>query len=68
MDSALSQNARPTGDETYWRRLREMTPAQRLRAAFDLSESIRDMARAGIRAQFPQFTEAVVAAELRRRI
>lgn len=47
---------------------RAMTGEQRLRIALDLHEFACNVARAGIRRQFPHADDAEVERELRRRI
>ncbi|MBX7071577.1 MAG: hypothetical protein K1X71_00405 [Pirellulales bacterium] len=47
---------------------RAMTGEQRLRIALDLHEFACNVARAGIRRQFPDADDAEVERELRRRI
>ncbi len=49
-------------------RYRQMTGEERLRIALDLHKLSCDVAREGIRRQFPAATEAEVEAHLRRRI
>ena len=44
----------------------QMTPAHRLRMAFEMSESMRNFARAGIRNRHPQWTEEQISRELLR--
>jgi hypothetical protein len=58
-------------DTEIWRRqlsaYRAMGPQGRLRRAIELSEEVRELARAGIRAGHPDWPEARVGAELVRR-
>ncbi|MFQ6133357.1 MAG: hypothetical protein ACE5R4_15045 [Armatimonadota bacterium] len=49
-------------------RLRALTPEQRIVKAAELWETAKEVARAGIRAQNPQFSPEDVERELRRRI
>lgn len=49
-------------------RYRAMTGEQRLRIALDLHEFACNVARAGIRRQFPQADDAEVERQLRHRI
>jgi hypothetical protein len=49
-------------------RYREMTGEQRLKIAFDLRELACDIARAGIRHQYPEATETEVNQRLRERL
>ncbi len=43
--------------ERYLEILRSMTPEQRLRKAWELTETTRMLFRAGLRHRFPQLTE-----------
>ena len=47
---------------------RRMTPEQRLKLSLDLHEFACDVAREGIRHQFPAASEAEVEQHLRRRL
>jgi hypothetical protein len=47
---------------------RRMTPAQRLRAAIEMSEFARNLTRAGLRARYPGHTEGEIEAELLKRL
>lgn len=49
-------------------RYRKMTPGERLRVGLELHDVVCDMARAGIRFQYPQATATEVDAELKRRL
>jgi hypothetical protein len=49
-------------------RYRRMTPEERTRLAFELSEFACDISRAGIRSQHPQASKEDVERELRRRL
>ena len=56
-----------TSDEAYRRQLevwREMTGAQRLAIAFDLSDFVRDCAKSRIRKNHPELTEPEVTRRL----
>lgn len=44
--------------------LRRMSPERRLQLAFEMSEMVRDLARARIRAHHPDFNDAQVHDEL----
>jgi hypothetical protein len=48
--------------------LRRMTGEQRLTLAFEMWETACEVTRAGIRAQYPEFSAAQVQCELARRI
>lgn len=48
--------------------LRRMTGEQRLALAFEMWQTAREITRAGIRAQYPQFSPGEVERELARRI
>lgn len=45
---------------------RRMSPSERLRAAAEMSESVRDLAEAGIRRRHPGMSDAEVRAALVR--
>jgi hypothetical protein len=45
---------------------RRMTPAQRLRLALEMSESIRNIALAGLRSRRPELNEKELSIELMR--
>ncbi len=45
---------------------RRMTPEQRLRLALEMSESMRDIALAGLRSRRPELSEAELSRELIR--
>lgn len=49
-------------------RYRQMTPGERVQVALRLHRLACEVSREGIRAQFPDFDEAAVERELRRRI
>jgi hypothetical protein len=49
-------------------RARAMTPEERVREGFRLSAAAEEIARAGIRAQYPQADEAEILLILRRRM
>ena len=46
--------------------LRRMTPEQRLRLALDASESMRNVARTGLRHRHPELSEEELSRELMR--
>ena len=56
-------NARPVDPkprpnrQRYLEILRRMTPAQRLRIAFDLTAQTRELLRIGLRDRFPELSE-----------
>ena len=56
-------NARPVDPkprpnrQRYLEILRRMTPEQRLRIAFDLTEQTRELLRIGLRDRFPELSE-----------
>jgi hypothetical protein len=50
----------PERKERYWELLRAQTPEQRLLSAVSLSESVRALARAGIRLRHPEADEREV--------
>lgn len=52
--------------ERQLERLRAMTPAARIELADAISDEVRSIAKAGIRARHPDWTPADVDAELRR--
>lgn len=43
---------------------RRLTPGERLRMAFEMSELARSLSRAGLRARRPELTEAELDAEM----
>ena len=45
---------------------RRMTPEQRIKLALDMSESIRNVARAGLRYRHPELSEEELSRELMR--
>ena len=49
-------------------RARAMTPGQRFHAGFELFEIVRKRMLAGIRSEFPEFSQTEVDAEFRRRL
>jgi hypothetical protein len=59
--------ARPNHDK-YLQVLRAMTPEQRLRKAFELSDFTKALFRAGLRRRFPDLPEADFQALFRRRL
>lgn len=46
--------------------LRRMTPEQRIKVALDMSESMRNVARAGLRHRHPDLSEEELSRELMR--
>lgn len=54
--------------ERYFELLRRLTPAERLRKAADLTQTVRWMAEAGIRQRFPQADETEVRVRLAERL
>ena len=55
--------------EAYYReRLRGLSGGQKVQIASDLYEFVKDVCRAGIRHQHPEYTPEEVEAELHRRI
>ncbi len=66
--SLLGDFADAQAEERYLAIMRRMTPEQKWAAAFELWELAVEAARAGVRAQHPDWTEARVRAEVARRI
>jgi hypothetical protein len=50
----------PAAEREYWRRIREMTPEQRLRKVFDMIAAGRAMTDAAVRRQHPDADERTV--------
>ncbi|MDX2119189.1 MAG: hypothetical protein SFY96_13495 [Planctomycetota bacterium] len=55
-------------DDATAERLRKMTPAERMALANDMFIQCREMMLAAVRSRNPEWTEAQVTAEVRRRI
>lgn len=62
MLSDTSPEAAAIQDEIF----RRMTPEQRVRLALEMSESIRNVALAGLRSRRPELSEAELSRELLR--
>ncbi len=60
----LHQDTSPAQLAIYYRLLRELTPAQRMRIVSAATRRMRTMAEAGIRLRHPGATDAEVRAEL----
>jgi hypothetical protein len=56
----------PEAEEIQLQILRSMSEGQRLQLAFEMSIFARDIAKAGIRFDHPDWTDAQIAHELRR--
>lgn len=52
-------------DDAYWRIIRAMTPAQKLRTAHGLYVTARTLKEAGLRQQHPEWTDEQVLATVR---
>jgi hypothetical protein len=55
----VDQKPRPN-DELYLEILRSMSPADRLRKAFELTETARKLFRIGLRQRFPEKSESEI--------
>jgi hypothetical protein len=64
--SSLAQDTSPAQVAEYYRLLRALTPAQRLRAMGAATRRMRMMAVAGIRLRAPSATDEQVRVELAR--
>jgi hypothetical protein len=62
----LRQDTSPEQIERYFRLLRDMTPAQRLRASAAATRRMRLFAEAGVRKRHPGADEATVRREMIR--
>ncbi|MHB8873720.1 MAG: hypothetical protein ACYC8T_08540 [Myxococcaceae bacterium] len=62
----LEQDTSPSQLEEYYRLLRKLTPAQRLRAASAATRRVRTMAEAGVRLRNPGATDRTVRIEVAR--
>ncbi len=66
--SLLGDFADATAERRYLEIMRRKTPEQKWAIAFELWEMAVEAARAGVRAQHPDWAEAQVRAEVARRI
>ena len=64
--TSLEQDTAPAQLAEYFRLLRQLTPAERLRAVSAATRRMRMMAEAGIRARAPGASEQAVRRELVR--
>jgi len=62
----MAFDTHPTAAAIQAEIIRRMTPAQRLRMALEMSESVRNVALAGLRSRRPESTEAELTRELLR--
>lgn len=63
-----SPDTHPSADRRYHELLERMTPVQRFDAAAKLSDAVRELAVAGIRARHPEACEAEVRVRLAVRL
>ncbi|KFA87761.1 hypothetical protein Q664_45615 [Archangium violaceum Cb vi76] len=64
----MDQDTDPGQRERYFELLRALSPAERLRKAADLTQTVRWMAEVGIRQRFPQADETEVRVRLAERL
>jgi hypothetical protein len=62
----MISDTHPRAAEVQAEIFRRMTPAQRLRLALEMSESMRNVALAGLRNRHPELSEKELARELMR--
>ena len=63
MVTEITAAPKPTPNRArYLMILRRMTPAERLRKAWELTEATRELLRSGLRRRFPEATEAEIHA------
>ena len=62
----MSIDTSPEADAIQIEIFRRMTPAQRLRLALEMSESMRNVALAGLRSRRPELNEKELSNELMR--
>ena len=55
-------------EKVYLERLKKMTGEEKMRIASGLFETVKEIAKAGIRAQNPGLSEQALREELRRRL
>ncbi|MEN6305184.1 MAG: hypothetical protein ABFD96_20850 [Armatimonadia bacterium] len=60
--------AAPGARELYERRLKLMSPQQKLKMISRLRERARAVVRAGVKAQHPEYTAEQMHAEIKRRL
>ena len=64
----MTTEAERRAQEVYLEALRRKSGWERIQMASNLYECLKNLTRSGIRARHPNFTEAEVEAELRRRV
>lgn len=62
-ESLRPADTSPEAWQVYWSRLCELTPCEKTRMAFDMSETMREFALAGIRSRRPDWDEPRVLQE-----
>ena len=62
----MSSDTHPTAAAIQAEVIRRLTPVQRLRMALEMSESVRNVALAGLRSRRPELTEEELSRELLR--
>jgi hypothetical protein len=59
---------RPEVRGLYYQRLREMSLEEKLKMVSDLHETAKELVRAGVKLQYPHFSDNEVEEEMRRRM